>query len=377
MIMLECFKIIKERLEERGYGKIQYLPSRKSLVVGKELYVFRSFFYHSGPSIFHSTCFYGLYHFIFRKRYPDVYMLYKIFFMDEPAEKDELLKIFDESEVNEFIKNKIIKCEDAKCRFDFRFVPFERLFLAGKCDIKDAHYVHLNYDSVTFVEFLRKMGLDKKRYKRAVEIGCGAGLVSMEISRITDSAEAVDINPYALELMEINAKLNNISNVRAYYSDCYQNAKGRYGLIVSDPPFELMPENEKNVLHRYGGHLGMEIALKIFSGFEEHLEFDGEAVVFTNSYIRNYRDDTLKEAVRDMFKNKKFKVTFHTLSYQVNPDFYAMYRKHNISYSIAYVIHVKRSDRFEMDIVPLSFSGKIKEAIRVLYLHVVALLKSK
>lgn len=372
--MLACFRIIKERLKENGYDRIQYLPSRKSLAIGKEFYVFRSFFYQKAPCLFHSTCFYTLYHLIFKKRHPQLYSLYKICFMNEPTEKEILLNFFSADEIGDFIKNGIVKCEGRNYRFNFRLVPYEELFIVAKVDMKDPEYAHINYDSVTFLEFLRKMHFGRD-LRRALEIGCGAGLISIEIARNADKVDSVDISPYAVKAMDINAKLNDVSNITPFISNCYDNIKEKYDFIVSDPPFELMPEEEKNVLHRYGGFLGMEIALKIFAGLDEHLANDGEAVVFTNSYIKNFKVDTLKDALYDMFDRKNFCVTLYRLSYQITPEFYPVYRKNNITHSIGYFIHIKRAKNFTMDIVPLSFLNKIKEILRLLYLYMIILLK--
>lgn len=294
--------------------------------------------------------------------------------MNELTDKKSLLKLFSTDEVDDFIKNGIIECEGQDYRFNFRFVPFEGLFLIAKINMKDAEYVHLNYDSITFLEFLRKI-LFHRNFERALEIGCGAGLISIEITKNATDVDAVDINPHAVKVVDINAKLNNVSNITAFISDGYDNIKEKYDLIVSDPPFELMPEKEKDVLHRYGGFLGMEIALKIFAGLDEYLKDSGEAIVFTNSYIRNFRIDTLKDALCEMFKNKKFKLTLYTLSYQINPEFYSMYRKYNITYSIGYIIHVKRANDFKIVIVPLGFLKKIKEISRLFYLYIIILLK--
>lgn len=371
--MLQSLNIIKERLKANNYDRIQHLPSRRSIAVGKEFYVFKSFFFQRTPCLFHSTCFYTLYHLIFRRRYPRLYLLYKIFFMNEPTDKATLLNLFSAGEVDDFIKAGIIKYEGCGCRFNFRFVPYEGLFLVAKINMEDPEYAHLNYDSITFVEFLRKMRL-KESFVRALEIGCGAGLISIEVAKSANNVDAVDINPYAVKIADINTKLNNIPNITTFISDIYNGVKERYDLIISDPPFELMPDEEKSILHRYGGFLGMEIASRIFAGLDEYLEDDGEAIVFTNSYVKGFKIDTLKDALFEMFENKKFKLTLYTLSYQINPEFYPIYRKFNITHSIGYIVRIKRSDNFEMNVVPLNFFKRIKEVLRLCYLYVIIFL---
>ncbi|MDD5618276.1 MAG: methyltransferase [Candidatus Omnitrophica bacterium] len=370
--ILKCLNIIKERLKKNGYDRIQYLPSRRS--IGKEVFVFRSFFYQKTPCLFNSTLFYTLYHFIFGKKYPELYKLYKACFMNEPIGRELLFKLFSADEVDNFIKNDIVKYNSQEYKFDFRFIPFEDLFLLGKIDIKSPEYAHLNYDSVTFIDALRKMRLNDN-YKRALEIGCGAGLISIEIARVADLVDAVDINPYAKKIADINAKLNGFSNINMFISDCYDNVKQKYDLIISDPPFELMPEEDKGILHRHGGHLGMEISSRIFKGLEEHLKDGGEAIIFTNSYIRGFKIDTLRIALEEMFKNKNFKITLSKLSYQINPDYYPIYRKYNITHSIAYIIYFKKANNFHMAITPFGFFNNIREVLRLVYLYAVIFLR--
>jgi SAM-dependent methyltransferase len=317
-----------------------------------------------------------MYHYIFKHRHPDIYDMYDIFFVNKYVAEKELLRLFDSEEIKALVRDGIIEKKSATYRFLFRFIPFEKLFMVGKSDIKDPQYAHINYDSVTFIEFLRKIGIEHRRYKRSIEIGCGAGLVSSEIAKVSEAVDSVDINTYALQIMKINADLNVLKNITPYYSDCYENVDGMFDLIISDPPFEIMPENDKSIFHRYGGKLGMEVALKIIEGFDKHLESGGEAIVFTNSYITNSNKNTLVSAINDMLKDSKFRITFHTLSYQINPDFYKTYRECNVAYSIAYIIRFTRSNIFEINIIPLSLLGQIRESIRVAYLYVISTIKN-
>ena len=372
--MLQYFQIIKDRLRANGYNYLQYLPSRPSLAIGQELHVFKSFFYKKIPCLFNSSCFYSQYHFIFRRNNPYLYRLYDVFFMNGPVDENFLLTLFNQEEVNNFIDNLILKAEGGVYKFNFRFIPYEDLFLIGKVDMEDREYVHLGYDSVTFAEALRGM-LTGRKVRRALEIGCGAGLISIELAKYAECVAATDINPYAVRAMEINARLNNIFNNNAFISDIYNNVKGKYDLIVADPPFEIMSEHKKEILHRYGGHLGQEIAIRILNGLDEFLDKHGEAVIFTNSYIKNFRQNTLKDNVYKMFKDKKFKVVFSELSYQINPDFYSDYRRHNITHSISYIIHIKRSPGFEMKVVRLNPIERVKETSRVIYLYGLILLQ--
>ena len=376
--MLTCFKIIKERIKKNDYNRIQYLPLNRSLIVGRrEFYIFKSFFYQKTPCIFHSTGFYTLYHFIFKKKYPLAYNIYKIFFMNETFDKESLHELFSPNEIDNFIKNDIIKYKANAYKLNFRFIPIGDLFLIGKVYMNNAEYAHVGEDSLILNEFLRKKIFVGANYKRALEIGCGAGLLSVELAMNANIVDAVDINPYAVKVADLNAKLNNISNLHTFSSDCYQNVKEKYDLIISNPPFVIMPEKYKNEFHSYGGFLGIEITSKIFKGLDQYLKDNGEAIILTPSHIRNFRIDPIKNAIEKIFNNKNFKITLFILDYQIliDPDYYSVYREYNITHSITYIISIKRANNFQMIIIPLTFFKKIKALLRLAFFYIIIFLR--
>ena len=72
---------------------------------------------------------------------------------------------------------------------------------------------------------------------KVLDVGCGYGVIDIILSQITDASyEGVDVNKRALHLAEMNAKLNNISNVKFYESNCYENVNGKYDVIITNPP---------------------------------------------------------------------------------------------------------------------------------------------
>ena len=75
--------------------------------------------------------------------------------------------------------------------------------------------------------------------KRAVDIGCGAGVGAILIGRARREAQvlALDINPAALRLTTINAALAEVANVEACNSDILQGVDGDFDLIVANPPY--------------------------------------------------------------------------------------------------------------------------------------------
>ncbi|HEY3422242.1 MAG TPA: HemK2/MTQ2 family protein methyltransferase, partial [Methanocellaceae archaeon] len=72
---------------------------------------------------------------------------------------------------------------------------------------------------------------------RALEVGTGSGIVSLfvgDIAKIT----ATDINPHAC----MNARLNGVSVVR---TDLFSGIKGRFDLVIFNPPYLPTEEEER------------------------------------------------------------------------------------------------------------------------------------
>lgn len=81
--------------------------------------------------------------------------------------------------------------------------------------------------------------------KNMLEIGCGSGIVSITIDLETDiSITCVDISSFAIENTKINKKLHN-SNINILKSDLFENVKGKFDLIYSNPPYIKTDEIDK------------------------------------------------------------------------------------------------------------------------------------
>lgn len=73
--------------------------------------------------------------------------------------------------------------------------------------------------------------------KRVLDLCCGSGCIGLGI-KANSSADVtmVDISVKALTVAKNNAKLNNLS-VKAIKSDLFEKIKGKFDIIVSNPPY--------------------------------------------------------------------------------------------------------------------------------------------
>lgn len=140
---------------------------------------------------------------------------------------------------------------------------------------------------------LESLPLDDIKGK-VLDVGCGYGVIDIILSKITDASyEGVDVNKRALHLAEMNAKLNNISNVKFYESNCYENVNDKYNVIITNPPIRA----------------GKKIVYDIVMNARNHMEDDGVLYIVirkeqgAKSMLRDLEEYYITEVIN---KNKGF-----------------------------------------------------------------------
>lgn len=134
--------------------------------------------------------------------------------------------------------------------------------------------------------FLLANNLAVRENDRVLEIGVGSGYVSLVASENAESVRGVDINPHAVKLAKLNAKLNNIVNVEFIIGDIFSPINGRFDLILLNPPYLQAVEG---LTHRYidyswsGGEDGMRVTNRFLNDVESFLESSGRILIVQSS----------------------------------------------------------------------------------------------
>ena len=70
-----------------------------------------------------------------------------------------------------------------------------------------------------------------------LDLGCGYGVISIILKKILDDADlmAVDINPRAIELTNINSKTNQVE-IETVVSNGYENISKLFNVVITNPP---------------------------------------------------------------------------------------------------------------------------------------------
>lgn len=145
--------------------------------------------------------------------------------------------------------------------------------------------------------FLLKKYVEKYAKGKVLDIGTGSGIQAETALIKTNDVLAVDINEKAVKLLKkigINAK----------YSDLFSNVKGKFDLIIFNPPYlpEEKKEDKKTKLITTGGKYGYEIIERFIKGAEKHLNEGGKILIVFSSLTNRKKVDFLIKKYSFKFK---------------------------------------------------------------------------
>lgn len=160
-----------------------------------------------------------------------------------------------------------------------KIIEYEAYFLGTKFIFKADNGV-FSKEKLDFGTRLLLESLPMKEMKGEVlDLGCGYGVVSIILSKFVHANfDAVDVNRRALHLFEINIKLNKVSDINFFESDCYENVDKKYDYIITNPPIRA----------------GKEVVYKMLRGAKDHLKEGGSL------YFVMRKDHGAKTAIKDI-----------------------------------------------------------------------------
>ncbi len=125
--------------------------------------------------------------------------------------------------------------------------------------------------------FLLQKHIEKfvQENSRVLDMGTGSGIQALAALKKTKNVLAVDIDDEAVAF----AKNQGINSIK---SDLFQNVKGKFDLIIFNPPY-LPSDKRADDLAITGGKYGYEILERFFKDAKSYLTKDGKILfVFSN-----------------------------------------------------------------------------------------------
>lgn len=172
------------------------------------------------------------------------------------------------------------------------------LYVHSRFPTEESDAVFFGPDTYRFTRLLRNyLAHTNQPLRRIADIGCGAGPGAITAAQLRPGAEvmALDINPRALALTAVNARLAGIYNLRVQSSDLLRDVDGQFDMIIANPPYMLDPQ-QRTYRHGGGKH-GAGLSLAIFDTAMQRLAPGGTLLLYTGVAIVD-GEDPLLNAIR-------------------------------------------------------------------------------
>lgn len=120
--------------------------------------------------------------------------------------------------------------------------------------------------TITLIESYFNYG---RKNVKVLDVGCGYGVIGITLSKIMNcKLDMIDVNERALQLSKNNLIKNKV-NANVFKSNCYEDIKDKYDVIITNPPIKA----------------GKKIYMKIINDSFKYLKKDGELwFVMKNSH---------------------------------------------------------------------------------------------
>jgi methylase of polypeptide subunit release factors len=177
-----------------------------------------------------------------------------------------------------------------------RLGPYHELLVAGDFEpgihrnLPPDHVLGVSAASMTLASLTVR-----RKIKRALDLGTGAGIQAFLTARHADHVTATDTNPRALNFARFNALLNGINDIEWREGNLYEPAADRqFDLIVCNPPFVISPESR--FAFRDAGLPGDAVSEQVVRGAGPRLTEGGFASILFNWHHQD--DDDLETRPR-------------------------------------------------------------------------------
>jgi len=127
--------------------------------------------------------------------------------------------------------------------------------------------------------------IEPRTGQKVLEMGCGSGLISLHCAKAEAIVVAVDINPKAVNCTIANLQRNRLQ-AEVHKSDLFSDAKGRFDLILFNPPYLVGAVGGDLERSWAGGKDGVQVLERFLHQAPNHLTPGGHIVVLLSTMMK-------------------------------------------------------------------------------------------
>ncbi len=140
--------------------------------------------------------------------------------------------------------------------------------------------------------FLLLKAVDVGEGEKVLEMGCGSGMIGVQMAKSGARVTAVDVNPKAIRRTLANAASNRVEII-AFRSDLFSEVKGTFDMILFNPPYLPVAEEERVEASWSGGRDGTDVVKRFLADAPPFLNPAGRILVLVSSLMSEEALSTL------------------------------------------------------------------------------------
>jgi methylase of polypeptide subunit release factors len=194
----------------------------------------------------------------------------------------------------------------------------EQLFVHSAFPTEAPDSVFFGPDTYRFARALQHAARRSPAPLTIIDLGCGSGAGGLYVAHLLASAPRhdlilADINPKAVRYSRINARINDVGNVRTVLSDLFSQVNDGGDFIISNPPY--LVDGAARTYRHGGGALGFDLSLRIVEESLDRLYPGGRLLLYTGAPIVA-GEDAFFEAVRARLESRPCHYRYE----EIDPD---------------------------------------------------------
>jgi methylase of polypeptide subunit release factors len=221
-------------------------------------------------------------------------VLVRLFLLGASFDAGEAQRALGSVDVGTLVDTGWLEETDGGVRATLKLVPHGELLIASDRETEGptrADWVAgIHPPSVTLAKLTVRLPV-----ARALDVATGNGIQALLASHHAGAVVATDVNPRALALAALNARLNGVSNIELREGSYFEPAGGeRFDLVTCNPPYVISPES--SYAYRDSGLPGDTVSRQVVEAAPDVLNEGGFAhILISWAHAADDRWSTLED----------------------------------------------------------------------------------